>query len=248
MSMAKHGDMVRVHYTGRLTDGTIFDSSFEGEPLEFTVGDGRVIPGFEGAIEGMKVGEFKTVEIAADDAFGPYRPEMVMQVERSKFPPDMELYAGQQLQVQRSDEVFPVTIVLVGVDAITLDANHPLAGKDLVSRSSCWTSRCRRSGSGGSSRQLKRRWRRERGASLFARFSRVASSQTPGAGYILALNNAIHGDVAQLGERLNRIQEVEGSTPFVSTAEKARKTGPFAFWDIRPSYRRQPRNFANELE
>lgn len=131
MSKAKDGDTVRVHYTGRLTDGTIFDSSIEGEPLEFTIGDGRIIHGFENAVVGMRVGESKSVEIAPEDGFGPRRYEMVMQVNRGKFPRELELYEGQQLQVQREDEIFPVTVMQVGEEVVTLDANHPLAGRDL---------------------------------------------------------------------------------------------------------------------
>lgn len=132
MSKASDGDTVRVHYTGRLTDGTIFDSSMEGEPLEFTIGEGRIIHGFESAVVGMQVGEFRSVEIAPEDGFGQHRHEMVMQVERVKFPQELELYEGQQLQVQREDEIFPVTVMQVGEETVTLDANHPLAGKNLV--------------------------------------------------------------------------------------------------------------------
>jgi len=132
MSRAKDGDTVRVHYTGKLEDGTIFDSSFEGEPLEFTIGEGRIIPGFEQAVIGMQVGESRSIGIPSDEAFGPHRQEMVMEVDRNKFPTEIDLFVGQQLQVERWDEVIPVTVAGVSDTVIQLDANHPLAGKDLV--------------------------------------------------------------------------------------------------------------------
>lgn len=132
MNRAQDGDTVRVHYTGRFDDGNVFDSSVSTEPLEFTIGEGRIIPGFEQAIVGMDVGESKSIKIQADDAFGPYHDEMVLEVERERLPDDMPLEVGQQLQVHQADQVIPVIITALSDDSVTLDANHPLAGKDLI--------------------------------------------------------------------------------------------------------------------
>jgi peptidylprolyl isomerase len=133
MPEAKQNDTVRVHYTGRLDDGSVFDSSLEREPIEFTIGEGHVIPGFEQAVVGMNPGETKTVRILSDDAYGPYREDMVLTVERSQFPPDIEPTVGQALQVQQSNgEPFVVTVSEVSEASVKLDANHPLAGKDLT--------------------------------------------------------------------------------------------------------------------
>ncbi len=133
MSQAKQGDTVKVHYTGKLDDGTVFDSSQEREPLEFTIGTGTIIPGFEQAVIGMSPGESKTEVIPTDRAYGPYREEMVLQVERQQFPTDLDPAVGQQLQLQDpTGEVIPVIITDVSPSTVTLDANHPLAGEDLT--------------------------------------------------------------------------------------------------------------------
>lgn len=133
MTQAKSGDTVKVHYTGKLEDGTVFDTSVEDEPLEFTVGSGMVIPGFEQAVVGMAPGETKVEKITADEAYGPYQQEMVMQVEREAMPADFEPEVGQQLEIQRpGGEVIQVVITDVNEGAVTLDANHPLAGMDLI--------------------------------------------------------------------------------------------------------------------
>lgn len=133
MPEAKQNDVVRVHYTGKLDDGSVFDSSLEREPIEFTIGEGNVIPGFEQAVVGMNPGETKTVRIVSEEAYGPYRDDMVLTVERSQFPPDIEPAVGQALQVQQSNgEPFVVTVSEVGEGEVKLDANHPLAGKDLT--------------------------------------------------------------------------------------------------------------------
>ncbi|ACR80431.1 MULTISPECIES: FKBP-type peptidyl-prolyl cis-trans isomerase [Kosmotoga] len=133
MPEAKKGDTVKVHYTGRFEDGEIFDSSTGKEPLEFTIGKGEVIPGFEEAIIGMNTGESKTVKIPPEKAYGPRYDELVLTVERSRFPDDMEPQLGQQLQLRQPDgRTFIVTITDINETAVTLDANHPLAGKDLV--------------------------------------------------------------------------------------------------------------------
>jgi peptidylprolyl isomerase len=133
MGQAKAGDMVKVHYTGRLDDGTVFDTSADHEPLEFKVGEGQVIPGFESAVMGMSTGESKTTRIPAGDAYGPHRAEMVITVERSMFPNDMEPQVDQQVQIRQSNgQSFVATITDVTDEDVTLDANHPLAGKDLT--------------------------------------------------------------------------------------------------------------------
>lgn len=133
MAQAKIGDTVRVHYTGKLDDGTVFDTSIGHEPLEFTIGDGRIIPGFEKAIIGMSPDESKTVKIPYNDAYGPYFNEMVIVVSKSQFPPNVNPEVGQQYQVPTPDGrmlIFKVTEM--NDDSVTLDANHPLAGKDLI--------------------------------------------------------------------------------------------------------------------
>jgi len=133
MTSAKPGDTVRVHYTGKLPDGTIFDSSTQREPLEFSIGAGQVIPGFENAIVGMNPGDSKTQEIPSSEAYGPYRDEMVAAVNRQQIPEDLPISVGQQLQLQNSSgQVIPVFVTAVEDETVTLDGNHPLAGKDLV--------------------------------------------------------------------------------------------------------------------
>lgn len=133
MAGAKVGDTVRVHYTGKLDDGTVFDSSIGHKPLEFTIGDGRIIPGFEKAIIGMSPDESKTVKISYNDAYGPYFKEMVVVVTRNQFPPNINPEVGQQYQVPTSDgRMLIFKITEMNDNTITLDANHPLAGKDLI--------------------------------------------------------------------------------------------------------------------
>ncbi len=133
MAEARQGDNVKVHYTGKFDDGTIFDSSRGGEPLEFTVGEGQVIPGFEDAVKGMSAGESKTVTIPANEAYGPHRDELVMMVSKESMPPDYEPTVGDQLQLTHpSGQQMVVTVTDVSSDSVTLDANHPLAGEDLT--------------------------------------------------------------------------------------------------------------------
>ncbi len=133
MTQAKHGDSVKVHYTGRLDDGTVFDSSLDREPLEFVIGSGMIIPGFEEAVIGMAPGESKTKLIATDNAYGPYREEMVLTVDRQQMPLEIEPEVGQQLQLQHpTGGVIPVIITDISLETVTLDANHPLAGEDLT--------------------------------------------------------------------------------------------------------------------
>lgn len=133
MAQAKSGDTVRIHYTGKLTDGTQFDSSEGRDPLEFALGAGSIIPGLEQAIIGMAEGDKDTVTIAADDAYGPRHAEAVQTVERSQIPDHVELAVGGQLQAQApSGQQLLLTVVEVTEETVTLDANHPLAGEDLV--------------------------------------------------------------------------------------------------------------------
>lgn len=130
---AKDGNTVKVHYTGKLDDGTIFDTSLEREPLEFTIGAGQMIPGFEAAVRGMQVGQVKTVTIPAEEAYGPHNEDNVLVVERDKLPENLNPVVGQQLQMQQENSNMAVFVVTdVSDTMITLDANHPLAGKALT--------------------------------------------------------------------------------------------------------------------
>ncbi|HZD06245.1 MAG TPA: peptidylprolyl isomerase [Longimicrobiales bacterium] len=133
MAQAKQGDTVHVHYTGRLDDGTVFDSSRERQPLEFTLGEGRVIPGFERAVTGMEPGENRTATIAAAEAYGPHRDDLVMTVGHDQLPDDLQPQVGQKLGMRTSEgRTMEVQITATDEDAVQLDANHPLAGRDLT--------------------------------------------------------------------------------------------------------------------
>ncbi len=133
MTTAKDGDKVAVHYRGTLDDGSEFDSSHGRDPLEFTLGSGMVIGGFDSAVSGMGVGDKKQVTFPAEEAYGPHRPEMVQQVERDQIPDHIELAVGAQLQASRPGEQ-PTVLTIVSFDdaSVTLDANHPLAGQALT--------------------------------------------------------------------------------------------------------------------
>ncbi len=133
MAVAKAGDNVAIHYTGTLSDGTVFDSSEGRAPLEFRLGSGQVIPGFDTGVTGMEVGERKTINIPAAQAYGPYRDDQVLAVDRSMFPPDANPQVGEQFQVQQQGGgAVVVTVKSIQGDTILLDANHALAGKDLT--------------------------------------------------------------------------------------------------------------------
>lgn len=133
MTKVKSGDTVSVHYHGKLTDGTTFDSSEGRDPLSFTVGAGQVIPGFENAVLDMEVGNKKTVTIPSDQAYGPANPENIIDFPKSNIPPDMQIEKGMTLQLYGQDgQVINVLVVAIKEDAVVLDANMPLAGKDLV--------------------------------------------------------------------------------------------------------------------
>jgi peptidylprolyl isomerase len=130
---AKEGDLVKVHYTGKLKDESVFDSSQNSEPLEVTLGSGQVIPGFEKAVIGMGVGDSKTFEIAAAEAYGSYREELVVEIDKERIPEDLTVEVGQQL-VLRQKEGPPIRVLVTDMSdqSVTLDANHPLAGEDLT--------------------------------------------------------------------------------------------------------------------
>jgi peptidylprolyl isomerase len=133
MAQAKNGDTVTVHYTGKLEDGTVFDSSVNRDPLQFTLGEDLLIPGFEQAVLGMSAGESKTAKVSADQAYGPHREEMVVEIDRQEFPPHFQPEVGQQLQIPQSDgRITRLTVTDVSEKKVTLDANHPLAGRDLI--------------------------------------------------------------------------------------------------------------------
>ncbi len=130
---AKMGDKVKVHYRGTLEDGTEFDTSFGGDPLEFTLGENQVIPGFENAVVGMSEGDKKTVSIPPDEGYGPHMEELVATIPRSHLPNDLEPQEGMTLEARSEDgHVTVVTITDVGNDTVTLDANHELAGQELT--------------------------------------------------------------------------------------------------------------------
>jgi len=132
MSQAKSGDTVKIHYTGTLDDGSQFDSSAGRDPLEFTLGSGQVIPGFDNAVEGMAVGEQKSVRIEPEDGYGPRHDQMIQEVPKSALPDDLEPKTGMGLQARAPDgRILDLTVTEVSEDTITVDGNHPLAGKAL---------------------------------------------------------------------------------------------------------------------
>jgi FKBP-type peptidyl-prolyl cis-trans isomerase 2 len=133
MAQAKQGDIVQLHYMGKLQDGTIFDSSRERHPLQFTIGKGQVIAGFEQAVIGMKIGDLKTARIPMEQAYGPHRDDMIVTMDRSKLPPGVNPKIGQRLEITQIDnQTSLVTVTEVTESTLTLDANHPLAGKELT--------------------------------------------------------------------------------------------------------------------
>lgn len=133
MPAAKSGDTVLVHYKGTLEDGSIFDSSENRDPLQFCLGDQNIIPGFQNAVLGMAKGETKTTTIGADEAYGPHRPDMVIEFDREDVPNGVEPEVGQRLELQADQGyTLPARVVEVTDSAIKVDANHPLAGKQLT--------------------------------------------------------------------------------------------------------------------
>ena len=133
MAAAKDGDQVAVQYKGTLDDGTVFDESAPESPLTFKIGAGQIIPGFEKAVMGMTEGDAKTVTMPSADAYGQHREDLILNIERGKVPPDIKVEVGQRLQMEKDNgELLHVVVTEVAEESVTLDANHPLAGKDLT--------------------------------------------------------------------------------------------------------------------
>jgi peptidylprolyl isomerase len=133
MAQAKTGDHVRVHFTGKLNDGTVFATSTETSPLEFTLGGNEVLPGIEEAVAGMEPGQTKTVEIASDQAYGARHDELKQEIPRESLPEDLEPEVGQQLRVDRPGmQPLIVSVSDISDASVTIDGNHPLAGRDLT--------------------------------------------------------------------------------------------------------------------
>lgn len=128
---AKNGDKVKVNYTGKLSDGTEFDTSVDRGPLEFVIGEGGIIPGFENAVVGMAAGEKKSVTIAVEDAYGHRREELQLTIKRSELPPDLDPKVDDMLEMRQGEHVFPVMVTAVADEELSLDANHPLSGEEL---------------------------------------------------------------------------------------------------------------------
>jgi peptidylprolyl isomerase len=130
---AKNGDRVKVHYTGKFEDGEVFDSSLENSPLEFVIGSGSIIKGFENAVIGMDIGDSKIENIQAEDAYGLYNDDLLMILNKEEIPPNINPQVGEELELHgKNGESFPVMVTDVNDSTITLDANHPLAGENLI--------------------------------------------------------------------------------------------------------------------
>jgi peptidylprolyl isomerase len=133
MAQAKNGDTVKVHYTGELEDGTVFDSSTDRDPIEFTIGDNQLIPGFEEAVIGMSQGDSKTAVVEAEKAYGEHQAQLVIELGRENFADQTDPEVGQYVQLKRSDGfVLSAQVTQVTEAGVVLDANHPLAGEDLT--------------------------------------------------------------------------------------------------------------------
>ena len=133
MAQAEAGDRVKINFTGKLEDGSVFANTADSEPLEFQLGEGNIIPGVEKAVEGMNVGESKTVKVLPEQAYGQRRDELVEEVGRDKFPKEIELQVGQKFDIpQQEGQPMVVRVVDVSEQTVTLDGNHPLAGRDLT--------------------------------------------------------------------------------------------------------------------
>jgi FKBP-type peptidyl-prolyl cis-trans isomerase 2 len=133
MSKAQANDTVKVHYTGKLTTGEVFDSSLERDPLQFTLGGGQMIKGFDEAVNGMELNEKKTVTIVSDEAYGPVREDLIQDIPKTQLPDDLKPEIGQTLVATGPEgQQTQVLVTDVSDEAIKIDANHPLAGKDLV--------------------------------------------------------------------------------------------------------------------
>jgi len=132
MPHAREGDTVHIHYTGRLKDGTVFETSTRGEPLRFHIGNDELLPAIQQTVIGMEVGESRTVTVPSAEAYGPRRDDMLMSVDRDRLPDGFVPAPGMILEVHRGDgRAIPVVVTSVEDDQVTLDGNHPLAGHDL---------------------------------------------------------------------------------------------------------------------
>jgi peptidylprolyl isomerase len=133
MTTAENGKTVKVHYTGKLENGEVFDSSKGRDPLEFTMGSGQMIPGFEKGVDGMSVGDTKEISVSPEEGYGERREDLVAEYDKSMFPDDLELEEGMQLQSKTdTGQIIPLVVQKIDGDKVTLDANHFLAGKNLV--------------------------------------------------------------------------------------------------------------------
>lgn len=132
MAAARQGNTVKIHYTGKMDDGTVFDSSEGSDPLEFTLGQGQVIPGFENGVLGMEVGDSRTLNIPMDQAYGPHQDDGEFEIDRAELPDSIPLEVGMRLQSNQGGRTVVVTIVEFDDSKVKMDANHPLAGKDLI--------------------------------------------------------------------------------------------------------------------
>jgi len=133
MANVKEGDTVRVHYTGKLEDGTVFDTSEDGASMEFKVGSGDLLKAFEQAVIGMSIGDKKTIKIPMEEAYGPRKDEMVFEFDRARAPENFDAEIGQELQMYRADgKPVNITVIAKSEKSFTMDCNHALAGKDLI--------------------------------------------------------------------------------------------------------------------
>ena len=133
MAQANSGDTVKITYTGKLNDGTVFDSSEGRDPLEFVIGENTIIPTLEASVIGMNIGDKATVEVTAENAYGPHQPDAIQTVQRSMIPAEVELAIGAQLQATAPDgQVLVLTVASIEATTVTLEGNHPLAGQDLT--------------------------------------------------------------------------------------------------------------------
>ena len=133
MSEAKNGDKVKLHYTGKIKNGEVFGTSRDREPLEFSIGSGSILPGIENGIIGMQIGDNRTIELAPEDAFGPAQEGLTLDMKKSEFPENMTFTVGETIPMQRKNGNFILVMIKeVKEDTITLDANHPLAGRTLI--------------------------------------------------------------------------------------------------------------------
>ncbi len=131
MPKAKNGDTVSIHYTGKFEDGSVFETSKQGESLQFTIGEGKIIPGLEKAVIGMSPNEKKDIKVPAKEAYGPYYPDMVFEVQKKELPKGVKPELGQQFELEKDGETLIVSVIEIKKNSLVLDGNHPLAGHEL---------------------------------------------------------------------------------------------------------------------